>query len=156
MRAKLTFTIVAAVLMACSQKPETRDAARAADSARSTVDWVVTGHRIPGVSAMSDSEAVKWHGHTIHLAPDLAISGGDTCNRPSYVMTDAQADSVLSATYHISAAELGVDATNMRIGTVMCDRGAWMTMGGTIVWVADDHGFAPWNGVFFELRPALQ
>jgi len=139
----------------CSQKPETRDTAISADSTRATVDWVVTGHRMPGVSAMSDSEAVKWHGHTIHLAPELAVSGGDTCADPSYVMTDAGADSVLAATYHVSAAELGLDSSSVRIGTVMCDAGAWMTMGGTIIWIADDHGFAPWNGVFFELRPAI-
>ncbi len=154
MRAKVAFTVSMALAAACSKTPETRNAAREADSLRAPVDWVVTGHRIPGVSAMSDSEAVKWHGHTIHLAPDIAISGADTCAKPSYVMTDAGADSVLAATFHISAAELGVDSSRVRIGQVMCDAGTWMTMGGTVVWIADDHGFAPWNGVFFELRPA--
>ena len=55
MRAKVAFMVSMALAAACSRTPETRNAARAADSSRAPVDWVVTGHRIPGVSAMSDS-----------------------------------------------------------------------------------------------------
>ena len=61
----------AAFLCGCFEKPQTPPAS----SDKRPDNWVVFGHRAPGVSAMSDAEAAAWHGRTIHFGTREAVSG---------------------------------------------------------------------------------
>lgn len=79
----------------------------ASTSPAAPTDWIVVGHRIPGVSAMSDADADKWNGRVIQLAPEVVISGADTCASPMFTTTEGDADSLLGVEYRIRATDIG-------------------------------------------------
>lgn len=116
-------------------------------------EWVVVDHRIPGISAMDDAEAVGWHGRRVRFGVEEAASGTVTCRWPDYRHRRAPADSIL-ADFRITPAQLGLDTPDMRLGLteVFCGDTRWTAMGAILIWVAEDRPFAPWDGVFFELR----
>jgi len=106
---------------------------------------------------MSDAEAAAWHGRAIRFRPNEAVSGADTCSHPVYRETEAPADNFLSAQYRIGATALGLESSQdlrLQVTEVFCGERKWAAMGGVVLWVALDHGYAVWDGVFFELRPA--
>jgi len=147
---RVVVVLGAVLLAACSRQAEEPARKPPAD----VPVWVVFAHRVPGVSAMTEAQAFNQHGHIVELHADRAISFPDTCARPEYRETHARADSLLALDYRIRATDLGLapDA-QLRVFDVVCDGALWPVMGGRIFWDAPDHGFAVWDGVFFELRP---
>ncbi len=142
----------AALLCGCVEKQQTPRAV----SDNRPGDWIVVGHRAPGVSAMSDAEAAAWRGRTIHLGTNEAVAGVDTCRRPAYQQVEAPADSFLAAEYHIRGTDLGLANSahlRLRVTDVFCGEDRWAVMGSRVLGVSEDHGYAVWDGVFFELRP---
>ena len=118
-------------------------------------EWVVVGHRLPGVSAMSDAEAAAWHGRTIRFGARAALSGDETCAQPVYKEKEILADQYLSSQYHVRASTLGLESSQtVRLTEVYCGDQPWATLGGVLLRVAPDRGFAVWDGVFLELQPA--
>lgn len=152
-------------IVACSRKkdepaPETKSPAAdtttqvASTSPAAATDWVVVGHRIPGMSAMTDAEADKWNGRVIQLAPEVAISGPDTCASPVFTTTEGDADSLLGVEYRIRATDIGWLGDRVRMTRITCGGSVWAALGGTVIWLDDDRGLAPWDGVFFEIQSA--
>ena len=116
--------------------------------------WVIVGHSAPGVSAMSDADAVKWHGRSIDLGPDLAIAGPDSCLRPMYESRSAPGDSVAGA-FHIAPGSLGPSWPPNATVTVLetfCDGETWYSPGAILIKTSPTHAYTPWDGVFFELE----
>jgi heat shock protein HslJ len=117
--------------------------------------WTITGHREPGVSAMAPKDADSWKGRTLQFGIAEAIAGSDTCVAPSYQRRTAQADSLLSSGYRISAAALGLPSTvgqQLSVTEVACNGKPWEGLGGVLLQATDDHAFAVKDGVFFELQ----
>ncbi len=117
--------------------------------------WTVVGHRAPGVSAMSPSEAGAWKGRTLQFGIAEAIAGADTCIAPSYQRRTVSADSLLSTDYRVTPAALGLPASGQQrlvLTEVACDGKPWRALGGLLLQTVDDHAFAVQDGIFFELR----
>lgn len=152
------------VLLACNraemqEMASDSAAARPTSSGARPTDWVVVAHRLPDASALSESDASAWHGRTLHLGIEAAISGADTCANPEYEHYMVPADSFLTVNYHIRSTDLGLAVAHdprLRVTEVLCGGDPWMAMGGIVLWTAPDHGFAVWDGVFFELQPAAE
>ena len=105
---------------------------------------------------MTDAEAVAWRDRVIRYGINEAVSGADTCVHPVYKQIKAPADNFLAVEYHIRATDLGLDNSpdlRLRVIDVFCGKERWAVMGGRTLWVSHDHGYAVWDGVFFELRP---
>ncbi len=119
-------------------------------------DWIVAGHRAPGVSAMSDADAKAWHGRAIRFGAAEAISNADTCAQAAYQEVDTPADSFLGIQYHIRAVDLGLEPLRerrLRVIVVSCQGKPWSALGGVVLETAPDRRWAMRDGVFFELHP---
>ena len=104
---------------------------------------------------MSDAEAAAWHGRTIRFGANAALSGDETCAQPVYKEKETPADHYLSSQYHVRASTLGLqNSQTVRVTEVYCGDQPWATLGGVVLRVAPDRGFAVWDGVFFELQPS--
>lgn len=117
--------------------------------------WTVAAHHIPGVSAMSEADARAWHGRTMRLTTDQALSDGSRCDGPTYTTRTVPADGYLGGEYNLPAGALEPLASReaLNLLEVSCDEGArWAAMGGLLIEVDDDRVLAPWDGVFFELE----
>lgn len=116
-------------------------------------DWTITGHRIPGVSAMSDAQARALHGQALKYAPETATSGKDVCPHVTYKTTVETSGNFLAAVFRIKPELLGWQGADVKLDVteVSCGGVPWTTLGGTLL-QSGKRAFAPWNGVFFELR----
>ena len=67
------------------------------------------------------------------------------------------AQNFLPVTFNVAAASLGIDlaeVTTLEVMRVNCGDQPWHTIGGMVLWDKSDHGFAVFDGVFFEIEPA--
>jgi hypothetical protein len=114
--------------------------------------WTVTGHLIPGISAMSEAEASAWHGTILQLGEALAISNENRCAAPRY-STEAVLTSQLLADFKLPPGRLlALDALDRAtVLQVSCHGAPWGAMGGRVIGISADEALAPWDGVFFEL-----
>jgi hypothetical protein len=115
--------------------------------------WTVVGHHIPGISAMSDSEATAWHGRTVRLTAKEAVSGESHCDAPSYLTRTIPKDNFLSVEYKLPPGALAPLASreNVTVLDVSCGGNPWTAMGDRLIEIDGDRALAPWDGVFFEL-----
>jgi lysophospholipase L1-like esterase len=115
--------------------------------------WTIVGHRIPGVSAMTDAKAAAWHGRTLLLSANEATSGKDHCAQPKYAARTAERDRFLAEEFKLQPGSLAPLATRPRLSIleVSCRGAPWPVMGGRLIEIDADHALAPWDGVFFEL-----
>jgi len=123
-------------------------------SDRHVEHWVIVGHLAPGISAMSDADAAKWHGRSIEFGPDEAIAGPDSCLRPMYESGPAPADSVLES-FRIAPGSLGPTlppGATITLRRVTCDGETWYSPGAVVLQISPTRAFTPWEGVFFELE----
>lgn len=116
-------------------------------------EWTVTGHRIPGVSAINDAQAKAVHGQVLKYTPETASSGKDVCPHAGYKTSNEAAGSFLAAGFRVTPQSLGLQGADAKLNVteVSCDGVRWTTLGGTLL-QAGKRAFAPWNGVFFELQ----
>lgn len=148
--------------LACSKKDERKDepapvVERANESPDPLGAWTIVAHRIPGVSAKTEEEAIAWHGRVIMYAEGHAASHDDTCRAASYGFETRPADRFLGESYHIAPHTLGIEKSTIDVMWVGCGGNPWTAPGGVLIWVDNDRVFTPWDGVFFELtRGAIQ
>ena len=113
----------------------------------------MVGHHIPGTSAMSEDEAAGWHGRPIRLSPEIAVSPGTACEKPSYTTRMAPRDRYLAAEYGLPTAALGplTGVERLTVLEVSCEGSPLPAMGARLIAIDDSTALAPWDGVFFEL-----
>jgi hypothetical protein len=115
--------------------------------------WQIVAHKMPGVSAMSDADAARWHGRFVHLQARRAANGVDTCDTPAYTGTTQPAEAFLAVDYRILPSGLGVPAdAQVRVIEVTCGGQPWTALGGRVLSFGAAGEFAVWDGVFFVLR----
>jgi hypothetical protein len=119
-----------------------------------TGDWVVVGHVIPGISAMTEADASRWHGRVFHYEANRVLSGPDSCLLPEYRGTFARTDSLLGAQGREILRAIGLADTtrSIPVTSVVCDGAEWVAPGGLLIWAEPDRPITPWDGVFFRLR----
>jgi len=115
--------------------------------------WQIVGHRFPGVSAIGDTDAARWHGRFVHLQAQRAGNGVDTCDAASYVERVHQAGPFLDTEYRILPAALGIAAdAAVRVIEVRCGGQPWLALGGRVLSFGEAGEFVVWDGAFFQLR----
>jgi hypothetical protein len=113
---------------------------------------VVTGHHIPGISAMDDAAAGLWEGRLLELANDKASSADEICAAPAYEARVVPRDELLRD-YRLPPTALaplaGIESP--QVLRVTCNGAPWTQMGGVLISIDAGRALAPWDGVFFEL-----
>lgn len=116
-------------------------------------DWAVIGHRMPGTSAMTETEAAAWIGRVARYGADLAAFGAETCYQPSYQARAVRGDSLLQVAYHATPSELGLAPRSVvTLIEIRCGASGWIGPGGTLLRSPQGTTYLVWDGVFFELR----
>jgi hypothetical protein len=162
-RATAAGLAVIAVVMAagCDQDagPEPRVAAESAppreDSPADPIGtWTVTGHHMPGISAIGEDEAKARHGQTVELSAAAAVSPNDRCDSPAYATRSVPADDYLATEYKLEPGSLQPLAgrEELRLIEVACNGAPWVGFGALLIEVNPDRVLTPWDGVFFELE----
>lgn len=118
-------------------------------------EWMIVGHRMPGISAMTEAQAAAQYGRILVIEPGRARLDEAQCDPASYDAHEALAARHLAEAYHLTAASLGLDNPAdelLGVVEVNCNGQRWGSLGGHLLWVSADRMLAPWDGVFFELR----
>jgi hypothetical protein len=156
--------IAVALVAGCDQDagapaPESRVAREAAapraDSSASPIGtWTVTGHYMPGISAIGEDEAKARHGQTVELSATAAVSSNDRCDAPSFASRTVPADEYLATEYRLAPGSLQplADLEELRLIEVACNGAPWVGFGALLIEVDSDRVLTPWDGVFFELE----
>ena len=117
-------------------------------------DWVITGFRMPGYHAISRSEAQQYVGRRIHLGTP-AVSHEERCEMPRFTTRRVLAQPFAAEEYGLDATHFGVSLRDsIDVLEVECDGNRWSALGGRVLFVSADKGYAPWDGVFFTIQPA--
>jgi hypothetical protein len=116
-------------------------------------DWTITAFRMPGYSALTRAEAQQFVGRTIHLGSP-AVSGEERCALPRFTQRRVPAERFMLEEYHLTAGHIGLFVRDsIDVLEVDCDGSRWSALGGRVLFVADDRGYAPWDGIFFTIEP---
>jgi uncharacterized membrane protein len=95
--------------------------------------WTVVGHRFPGISALGEAEAGAWHGRTLRLTRNEALSAtGERCATPGYAVQTQS-------------------ATQSPVLEVSCEGREWLVPGARLTGTGADRAEFLWDGVVFEL-----
>ncbi|MEZ4518201.1 MAG: hypothetical protein R3C44_15730 [Chloroflexota bacterium] len=120
-------------------------------------DWTIVGYRIPGISAMTNEQAQTYHDRPIQFRSDEAVSGDERCAEPVYEINEEPAFDYLVINYNLRAEDLGLNfvaGDTVEVMQIACGDQPWVTLGSTVLWDRPGHGYAVFDGVFFELEPA--
>jgi len=112
-------------------------------------EWRVVAYTSGFVSAMSDAEARAWVGRTATYAPSRVSWHGTTCDEPTFT-PGTWTPGAFSVHYQIRPSALGLEREVVETVEVGCP-GAWTAPGSFLI-LDGERMFAPWDGVFFELR----
>jgi len=112
--------------------------------------WVVTGHRAPGVSAMSTAEADAWDGSVLALGRDRVTFRNGVCATPTFSTRQLTHTEFVSA-YRVSADALGLRPGAVCVTNVSCGDD-WL-MAGTLLVHGDGEILFLWGGVWFRAAP---
>lgn len=110
--------------------------------------WRVVGHRIPGLSALSEDQALAWHGKRAVFEMDYAVFDGERCDEPAYasrMMTPAQ----LGQLFRLPLSALDLPGAEICVTEIGCPE-AWAAPGSFLIHAAE-RLLTTWDGVFFEL-----
>jgi len=114
---------------------------------------VVAGHRSPGTSAIREAQAHALHGQPLEYTAETATSGRDVCPHARYSTRGEAAGPYLATQFRVDTLKLGMEPdTKLDVTEVSCGGVHWTTLGGTLIVSPAGRAFAPWNGVFFELK----
>ena len=120
--------------------------------ARPRGEWQVVAHRAPG-AAMSPADAQRYVGSVVSFGPGAVTSGADTCAKPTYVVHLVYAERYLYRQYGLHTRDLGLyPHQDVRVTEVFCNGRKWPALGGHVVWVDTERGYAIRNDTWFELR----
>ncbi len=116
-------------------------------------EWVIVDHRIPGISALTDEEAARWHGRSVRLGTKSATSHQAKCRQPRYRHRTALANTLLEDQFRVAPADLELRATaRLELTEVWCAGVRWTALGWLLVRLPEGRLYTVWNGTFFELQ----
>jgi hypothetical protein len=116
--------------------------------------WTVTGHSLPGISAMTEGEAQAHDGQTVQFATTEALSNGERCAAPKYPARSVDTEEFLATEFNLPPESLKPVAgkDSVTVVEVSCGDAPWTAFGSLVIAVDADHVLTPWDGVFFELE----
>jgi hypothetical protein len=106
---------------------------------------------------MTEQQAADWHGRALRYGLGLAICGDDSCRAPGYRTSSVSVDSLFAEGFRLRPGQLGLsggEGARVTLTEVLCSGQRWTAPGATRLWLASDHAFTWWDGVFFELKRA--
>lgn len=113
--------------------------------------WVVTDHKAPAISAMSQEEADSWVGKVAQYTQQKASFDGEVCESPTYEKTTMQDEDFLTG-FRISPESLGFKQGPIEVVEVYCGNKKWVAPGSILIKIDEDRVFTVWDGVFFLLH----
>ena len=112
--------------------------------------WVVTQATLPGMTAMSQSEANQWLGKSFSYDTERAQLAQESCLTPTY-KRETMSEDAFQAAYHISRERLDFEQGDIiRIELQCSDNVA--RPGQTLLMQDNIVTYLPWDGVFFTLE----
>ena len=112
--------------------------------------WVVTKATLPGITAMSQSEADQWLGKSFSYDTERAQLAQESCLTPTYTR-ETMDDEAFQAAYHVSREKLNFEEGDIiRIELQCADNAA--KPGQTLLTQENIVTYLPWDGVFFRLE----
>ena len=161
-RRAVGFVAMALLLASCGSDERTAESESASpdpsvgsgSTQLATGTWTVVGHYIPGISAMSDTEAATHHGELVRLTEGEAASSGERCDAPTYSTRTVQADRFIAEEFRLPSESLPAlqGTEEMTVIEVSCGGSHWGAMGALLLVISPNRALAPWDGVFFDLR----
>jgi hypothetical protein len=116
-------------------------------------EWAIVAIRFGHANVRDPNEAIARYGQVIRYEADRAVSGGETCDAPTYLASAIVADRYLRAEYGMRAADFGLHGwQDVRVTEVYCNGRRWRPLGGEAFWVGHDRGYAVRDDVLYELR----
>lgn len=118
--------------------------------------WTVTGYSIPGISAMTESEAKAHDGQTVEFGTAEALSNGERCAAPKYPARSVDTEDFLASEFNLPPESLKPVAgkDSITVVEISCDDAPWTAFGSLVIAIDADHALTPWDGAFFELARA--
>lgn len=113
--------------------------------------WVVTGHAMPGISAMSTEEADAWLGKVATYTASRASFAGEFCELPRYESSVVQAE-VFLTDFRVPPESLGLGQETIDLVRVHCRDSEWVAPGAVLFMLDDSRALTVWDGVFFSLQ----
>ena len=115
--------------------------------------WTIVAHHMPETGAMSEADADKWIGRTVHFSATEAASDDAHCSNPSYTRITMARNDLLGMDIGFPQGALLRLANNdpLTLVNVSCDGQPLATLGRLLIVVDSDHILAPWESVYFEL-----
>ena len=116
--------------------------------------WKVTGYSMPGISAMTESEARAHDGQTVELGTAEALSNGERCAAPKYPARSVDTEDFLATEFNLPPESLKPVAgkDSITVVEISCDDAPWTAFGSLVIAIDADHALTPWDGVFFALE----
>jgi len=115
-------------------------------------DWVVTGFRFAGISAMSDDEAKKWVGRSLSIGDVSSSLEGERVTGSRVTEKEFEAQKYFEDGFRIRPSEVGFDDSRVRVFEVQRAGGQdWNAPGATIM-VGKKLVLTCWDGAFFVLQ----
>lgn len=116
--------------------------------------WTVTGHSMPGISAVTEGEARAHDGQTVEFGIAEALSNGERCAAPKYPARSVDTEDFLATEFNLPPESLKPVAgkDSITVVEISCDDAPWTAFGSVVIVVDANHVLAPWDGVFFELE----
>lgn len=111
--------------------------------------WRVSGHKAPGISAMSSAEADAWVGEHATYETSKVMFHSARCDRPSFASRVVSARSFVEQ-FRIPPEDLGLSTSGVCITTIGCPE-EW-TAPGSLLLHSPHALITLWDGVFFELE----
>ncbi|MCH8500629.1 MAG: hypothetical protein LAT77_01825 [Aliidiomarina sp.] len=113
-------------------------------------EWQVTDVEFPAVSAMSSDEAIEWFGSEANYFESHFSFRDNGCESPRFE-PETLTESEFYIAYRTSFSQLNIDRKSVGVLQVIClDNSVYP--GSTLIKVADDIVYTPWDGAFFRLE----
>jgi hypothetical protein len=116
-------------------------------------EWRVISFMVPGVAALTQSDATNWVGTLAKYDEKTASFGDDTCASPSYA-TRTLTPEQFEQEYRIKPAALHLTDPQIALITVTC-ASSWTNRGSVLIVKSPDGLLTTWDGAFFELQRRL-
>jgi hypothetical protein len=112
-------------------------------------NWVVVGHRAPGISAMSEADADSWNGSAVTLSRNAFTFRDRVCSTPAFATKEIPRPE-FAETFRVSGEALGLADKQICVTEVSCAGGS--PGPGSLLIHGRGELLALWDGVYFRLH----
>ena len=113
--------------------------------------WQVVSYRFGDGVSVGPREARKLLGMKLRFSSERAVSGRDTCARPTYESKRMSAEDFLRE-FRTSLGSIGMKQQEVEVVNIRCGGEDWTAPGATLLKFEKGRMLTTWDGVFFGLK----